>query len=91
MQKSLNPAYLNQARCHISRCYGTSRAIKRELTIYGTTRPHGKSQTKMLWHFQANQETGYLELTKMQKLLESKSKNKNENQNQNENKNEHSF
>ena len=28
--------------CHISRCYGTSRPIKRELAIYGTTRPREK-------------------------------------------------
>ena len=34
---------------------------------------------------------GHVELTKMQKHLESKNKNKNENEKQNENKNENSF
>ena len=33
---------------------------------------------------------GHMELTKMEKLLESKSKSKNENEKQNENKNENS-
>ena len=42
----LNSAYSNLARCHISRCYGTSRPIKRELTIYGTARPRGKFANK---------------------------------------------
>ena len=39
---SLNSAYSNKARCHISRSYGTSRPMKREWTIYGTTRPRAK-------------------------------------------------
>ena len=32
---------MNQ-KCHISKCYGTPRPIKRELTIYGASRPRGK-------------------------------------------------
>ena len=53
-----------------------------------------------LWHSQTTWKTHKekcygtsrpRELTKMQKLLESKNKNKNENENQNENKNENSF
>ena len=39
---SSNSAYSNYARCHISRCYGTSQPIKTELTIHGTTRPSRK-------------------------------------------------
>ena len=96
---SLNSAYLNWARCHISRCYGTSRPIKRDLTIHGTTRPRGKfanenamaplGQVRESWPSMAPLD--HVELTKMQKIRESKNKNESENENQNENKNEKSF
>ena len=97
---------------NISRCYGTSRPIKRELTIYGTARPRGKfsnensmallgqvrereltvygtsrlrgvnknamvllGQSRDSWPSMAP--LGHVELTKMKKLLESKSKTEN--------------
>ena len=92
---SLNSKYSNEARCHISSCYGTSRPIKRELTIYFTARPRVKfasektmallGQTRDSWPSMAP--LGHVELTKMQKLLESKSKNENDKQNENKNKN----
>ena len=96
---SLNSGYSNWARCHISRCYGTARPIKRKLTIYGTARPRGKfgNENAMALLCQSRESSpsmaplGHVELTKMQKLLESKNKNKNENKNQNENQNEKSF
>ena len=79
--------------CHIFRYHGTSRPIKRELTIYGTAKLLGKfanenavarlGKVRESWPSMAP--LGYVELTKIQKLLESK--NKNEKQNQNKNKN----
>ena len=78
-----------------SKCYGTSRPSKRELTIYGTSRPRGFNKNAMALLGQSRDSwpsmapLGHVELTKMQKLLESKNKNKN--QNQNENKNENSL
>ena len=82
---------------HISMCYGTSRPIKRELTIYGTSKPRGVEKNAIAfldrsrnsWPSMAS--LGDVELIKMQKLWWSKNKNKNENQSQNEIKNENSF
>ena len=37
------PKYYDKGcRCYISRCYDTSKPIKRELIIYGATRPRAK-------------------------------------------------
>ena len=82
----------------IFRSYGTSRSIKKDLIIYGTARPRRKfanenpmpllGQVRKSWLSMAP--LGYVESTKMQKLLESKNRNKKENQNQNESKNENS-
>ena len=66
---------------------------KRELTVYGTSRPRGFNRNAMAllvksrdsWPSMAP--LGHLELTKMQNLLKSKNKSQNENENQNENKN----
>ena len=90
---SLSSAYSNYARCQNSRCYGTSRPIKRELTIYGTSRPREVNKNAMALLGQSRDSwppmapLGQVELTKMQKLLESKNKI----EKQNENKNENSF
>ena len=96
---SLNSAYSNWARWYTPRCYGTARPIKREPSTYGTARPRGKfanentmtllGQSRDIWPSMAPLD--HVELTKMQKLLESKNKSKNENENKNENKNEKSF
>ena len=51
------------------------------MALLGQTRDSWPSMTLL----------GHVELTKMQKLLESKSKNQNENEKQNKNKNENSF
>ena len=71
----------NQERVdHVWRGQATWKILKRK--CYGLFRPIKRLSMEHL---------GHVELTKMQKLLESKNKSKNENQNQNENKNENSF
>ena len=72
-------------------------ASKRELTVYGTSSPRefnkkamtllGKSRD--IWPPMAP--LGHVELTKMQKPLETKNKSQNENEKSNENKNKNSF
>ena len=65
------------------------------MTVYGTSKPRGVEKNAMALLGQSRDSwpsmapLGHVELTKMQKLLESKNKNKN--QNQNEKKNESSF
>ena len=82
----MNSAYTNSARCHI----GTCRPSKRELTVYGTSRPRGFDKNAMALLDQSRDSwpsmapIGHGELTKMQKHLEIKNKNKNENKRQNE-------
>ena len=71
--------------------------MKRQLTVYGTSRPRGVNKNAMALLGQSRDSwpsmapLGHVELTKMQKLLESKNKNQNENEKQIENKNENSF
>ena len=68
----------------------------RELAIYGTARPQAKFKNKNAMALLGQVKDswwsigplGNAELTKTQKLLESKSKNKNENENKNKNKNQ---
>ena len=89
---------VNDFRCHISSYYGTSRPIKREFAIYGTSRlgrnfanedDTSRPSKRELTIYGTSRPRG---VKKMQKLLESKNeKKKNENENQNENKNENSF
>ena len=79
------------------KCYETCRPSKRELTVYGTSKPRGFHENAMTlvgksrdsWLSMAP--LGQVKLTKMQKLTKSKSKNQNENEKQNESNNENSF
>ena len=63
------------------KCYGTSRPSKRDLNVYGTSRPCGFSQNAMALLGQSRDSwpsmapPGHVELVKMQKLLESTNKN----------------
>ena len=87
------------------RCYGTARPreIENAMAFLGQIRENGTSrlrgvnknampllgQARESWTFMAP--LGHVELTKMQKFLESKNKNKNENEKQIESKNENPF
>ena len=68
------------------KCYGTSSLSKREVTVYGTSKPRGVNKNAMALLGQSRDTwpsmapLGHVEFTKMQKRLESKNKNKNENE-----------
>ena len=57
------------------KCYGTPRPSKRELTVYGTSRPRGVKK---------NAKTKTKIKTKLKTKTEMKNKNKSENENENE-------
>ena len=83
----------------MDQCYGMSRIIKKELTIYGTARPRARFANENAMDFSGQERygwpsmapVGHVELTKIQKLSERKNKNINKNWKQNETKNENSL
>ena len=87
-QERVDHLYHHLHKCKIDKrkCYRTSRPIKRQLTLYATSRPHGVKKNAMAIRSQSRDSCqsmallGDLELTKTEKILESKNKNKNENQ-----------
>ena len=90
-------ALLNSEYSNWARCYGSSRRSKRKLTVYGTSRSRAFNKNAMALLGQSRDSwpsmapLGHVELTKMQKLLESKNKIQNGNEKPNENKSENSF
>ena len=67
--------------------YGTYRPIKRQLTVYGTSRPRGINKNAKTFRKQKQKQKRKWK-SKNKKKIENENKNKNENKNENESKNE---